>query len=144
LKRIKPTSAGPDGLPRWFFHECSVELADVVTYVIYQSLNSGTVPKQWNISFVSLVEKTSNPTSLTDFRPISVTSILSRLTEKLVFKNWLLPAIPDFYLHDQFGSRPRGSTTFALVYLTHHVTKMLETNSNIIKIGVCHSSLIYF
>jgi len=34
LKRIrpKPTSAGIDGLPRWFFHECSVELADVVSY----------------------------------------------------------------------------------------------------------------
>jgi hypothetical protein len=26
LKRIKPTSAGPDGLPRWLFHSCSVEL----------------------------------------------------------------------------------------------------------------------
>jgi len=129
LKRIKPTSAGPDGLPRWFFHECSVELADVVSYVISQSLNSGTVPQQWKISFVSPVEKTSNPTSLTDFRPISVTSILSRLTEKMVVKNWLMPAIPDGYLDDQFGFRPTGSTTCALVYLTHHVTEILETNS---------------
>jgi len=86
-----------DRMPSWFFHECSVELADVVSYVISQSLNSGTVPQQRKISFVSPVEKTSNPTSLTYFRPISVTSILSRLTEKLVVKNCLMPAIPDCY-----------------------------------------------
>jgi hypothetical protein len=129
LKRIKPTTAGPDGLPRWFFHECSVQLADILSYVISQSLNSGTVPQQWKISYVTPVEKTKNPVSLADFRPISVTSILSRLTEKLVVRNWLMPAIPDYYIDDQFGFRPTGSTTCALVYLTHHVTELLETNS---------------
>jgi len=32
---------------------------------------------------------------------------------------------------DQIGFRPTGSTTCALVYLTHHVTEILETNSYI-------------
>jgi len=40
-----------------------------------------------------------------------------------------MPEIPDCYLDDQFGFRPTGSTTCALVYLTYHVTEMLETNS---------------
>ena len=102
LKRIKPTSAGPDGLPRWSFHECSVELADIVSHVISQSLNSDTVPQQWKVSHVSPVQKTCNPASLAYFRPISVTSILSSLTENLVVGNWLMPAIPDCYLDDQF------------------------------------------
>jgi len=31
-----------------------------------------------------------------------------RLTEKLGVKNWLMPAIPDGYLDDQFGFRPTG------------------------------------
>ncbi len=129
LSRIKPTSAGPDGLPRWFFHECSVELSDIVSHVISQSLNSGTVPDQWKVAYVSPVQKITNPESLADFRPISVTSILSRLTEKLVVRNWLMPATPEDYINDQFGFRPTGSTTSALVYLTHNVTEMLETNS---------------
>jgi Reverse transcriptase (RNA-dependent DNA polymerase) len=128
LKRIKPTSPGPDGLPRWFFHECSVELADIVSYVISQSLKSGIVPDQWKVAYVSPVPKTRNPASLADFRPISVTSILSRVTEKLVVRNWLMPAIPDSYLVDQFGFRRTGSTTCALVYLTHYVTEMLESH----------------
>jgi Reverse transcriptase (RNA-dependent DNA polymerase) len=78
---------------------------------------------------IAQVQKTSNPASLADFRPNSVTSILSRRTEILVIKNWLMPSIPNCYLDDQFGFRPAGSTTCALVYLTHHVTEMLETNS---------------
>jgi hypothetical protein len=59
LKRIKPTYAGPDGLPRWFFHECrpTVELSDIVSHVISQALNSGTVPDQWKVSYVSPVQK---------------------------------------------------------------------------------------
>jgi hypothetical protein len=53
--------------------------------------------------------------------------MISRLTEKSVVKSWLMPAISDCYLDDQFGLRPTGNTTCALLYLTHHVTEMLET-----------------
>ena len=53
LKRIKPTSPGPDDLPKWFFHECSLELADIVSYVISQSLKSGIVPDQSKVVYVS-------------------------------------------------------------------------------------------
>jgi Reverse transcriptase (RNA-dependent DNA polymerase) len=105
-----------------------VKLSEIVSHVISQSLNSGTVPDQWTVSNVSPVQKISNPDFLADFRPISVTSILSRLTEKLVVRNWLMPAIPDNYINDQFGFRPIGSTTSELVYMTHNVTEMLETN----------------
>jgi len=40
-----------------------------------------------------------------------------------------MPAVPSCNIDDQFGFRPTGSTTCALVYLTHNVTEMLETNS---------------
>jgi predicted urease superfamily metal-dependent hydrolase len=87
------------------------------------------VTQQWKTSYVSPVQKTTNPASLADFRPNSVTSILSRLTEKSVVKNWLMPAISDFYSDDQFGFQPTGGTMCVLVYLTHYVTEMLETYS---------------
>jgi hypothetical protein len=74
LKGIKPTAAGPDGLPRWFFHGCSVELADIVCHIVNRSLSTGIVPQQWKLAYVSPVRKVGNPSTLTDFRPISVTS----------------------------------------------------------------------
>ena len=51
---------------------------------------------------------------------------MSCLLEKLVVQNWLLPAIPNDMISDQFGFRPTGSTTCALVFILHHVTDMLE------------------
>ena len=41
----------------------------------------------------------------------------------------LRPAIPTDMLADQFGFRPTGSTTCALVHFIHHATLMLENIS---------------
>ena len=61
-------------------------------------------------------------------RPISVTPILSRMVERLAVKNHISPAIPPTKLNDQFGFKPMGSTTSALVDLTNTISVMLETN----------------
>ena len=71
--------------------------------------------------------KVSKPNAIADYRPISVTPLLSRLAERLVVSNWLLPSVPPELIDDQFGFRPTGSTECALTYLTHHVASMLET-----------------
>jgi len=63
-----------------------------------------------------------------EYRPISVTPILSRLAERIVVRKWLLPSIPLDIIQDQFAFRPTGSTTAALVSLFHHVTRLLESN----------------
>ena len=76
-----------------------------------------------------LVPKVNKPSSLSVYRPISVTPILSRLTEKLVVQKWLRPAIPSVLTSDQFAFKPTGSTTAALVNFTHHASKMLEENN---------------
>jgi len=47
----------------------------------------------------------------------------------LVVQHWLRPALPNSLLQDQFGFRPTGSTTSALINLIHNVTLMLESNS---------------
>ena len=54
---------------------------------------------------------------------MSVTPLLSRTLEKIVVRNWLLPAIPNEWVCDQYGFRPTGSTACAL---TDHVTATLE------------------
>ena len=81
------------------------------------------------MAVISPVPKIPNPSTLSDFRPISVTPILSRILERYVVSHWLRPAISVEQLADQFGFRPTGSTTCALVYFMHYVTKMLETSS---------------
>ena len=73
--------------------------------------------------------KIVKPKTISDFRPISVTPILSRVLEKHIVMQYIRPAFPSNLLLDQFAFKPSGSTTCALTYLLHNVTKMLENNS---------------
>jgi len=103
LSKMKPSSPGADSVPRWLYQYCSYELADIIAHIFNTSFHTGTVPQQWRKAIVTPVPKIPNPTSLGDYRPISVTPLLSRTAERLVVSNWLLPAIPIEDLQDQFG-----------------------------------------
>ena len=63
-----------------------------------------------------------------DLRPISVTPIFSRITERLVVRDYILPAITLESLYDQYAYKPSGSTTCALIDFTHRINTLLETN----------------
>jgi len=63
------------------------------------------------------------------------------LVEKLTVRKYLVPALPTKPLEDQYAYRPSGSTTAALVDLTHHVTLLLETNTYVRCILVDYSNL---
>ena len=80
------TAPGKDNIPHWVFSKftCSYELADVVAHIYNSSLRTGIVPLQWLTAVITPVPKIPNPGTLSDFRPISVTPILSRIIEKLV------------------------------------------------------------
>jgi len=51
------------------------------------------------------------------------------LVEKLIVRKYLTPTLPTKLLKDQYAYRPTGSTTAALVDITHHITLLLETNT---------------
>ena len=63
---------------------------------------------------ITPVPKVPSPKNPAEYRPISLTSILSRTTERLVIRKFLYPAIEasDDY-QDQFAFRPTGGTTAA-------------------------------
>lgn len=127
LSRMKRSSPGVDDIPQWFYAKCSYEIAHVVLHILNLSFKQGVVPAQWRTAIVTPVPKIPKPSSIVDYRPISVTPLLSRLAEKLVVTKWLLPSIPPELIDDQFGFRPTGSTECALTFLIHQVASMLET-----------------
>jgi len=65
------------------------KLAGVIAGIFNLSFSSGRVPEQWLCALVTPVPKVPQPQQLADFRPISVTPILSRIAEKLVVTHWL-------------------------------------------------------
>jgi len=41
----------------------------------------------------------------------------------------LLPALPSDQILDQFAYKPTGSRTAALIAITHHISRLLESSS---------------
>jgi len=79
------------------------------------------VPLQWKQARICPVLKILNPMQVSDFQPISVTAVLSRVTERIIVRDYMYPAVssppPTLTFADQYAFWPSGSTTAALVAL---------------------------
>ena len=86
------------------------------------------------------LSKISKPLVHSDFRPISITPILSRLTERIVLSTYVYPAIlsntSNLCFDDQFAFRPTGSTTNALITLFHKITSLFESSNIFVRVIV--------
>ena len=126
----RPTATGIDGLPVRFLRLSAPWIASPISHIFNMSYSSSVVPVQWKLSCITPVPKTNQPVDCVDFRPISVTPVLSRVLERLIVRRDLYPVLvnPDVshLFHDQFAFRPTGSTTAALICLFHHLTHSLK------------------
>ncbi|MFZ2539525.1 MAG: reverse transcriptase family protein, partial [Oscillospiraceae bacterium] len=140
LDNLKPSSSGPDTLPAWFLRLSAPIFAKALAYLYTLSINSATVPLQWKCAQITPIPKISKPASLSDFRPISVTSILSRCLENYITRNYLYPALlvppADLNFENQYAFRPTGSCTAALVAILRNITDLLQTNKKVIVVAL--------
>ena len=87
LTRSNPTSEGLDRIPFWFLRLTAASIARPLTYLINLAFLNSVVPKQWKTSIISPRPKIPQPKTCADYRPISITPILSRLLEKQICEN---------------------------------------------------------
>jgi len=85
LSTLKKTSPGIDRVPYWVYENCAIELAPVLTHLINKVVNSGTPPSTWLKALVTPVPKKTPSINFSHLMPISVTPIMSRVTERLCF-----------------------------------------------------------
>ena len=127
LDTLKVTAPGLDEIPFWFLQLSAPLLAKPLASLYNLSLLSSEIPKQWKVSFITPVPKITRPVACSEYRPISVTPILSRTLEKIMVRQFQYPVPYDasskLFFEDQYAFRPTGSTTSALINLTHHISK---------------------
>ena len=131
LDTVRPSATGLDKIPSWFLRIAAPLISVPTAYIFNTSLCFSVVPDQWKSSSITPVPKITSPLTCQDFRPISVTPVLSRLFEKKFARQIIYPVLvhPNYtqQFSDQFAFRPTGSTTGALTQLLHTVTNMLQT-----------------
>jgi hypothetical protein len=140
LDRLRPTSTGLDGLPAWFLRLGAPVFCQPITHLFNISLATSTVPSQWKQAKIQPIPKLLPPKQHADFRPISITPVLTRAMERTVVSRFLYPAFlsppPLLSFTDQFAFRPTGSTTAAIISILQTVTNMLLTHPYVIVISL--------
>jgi hypothetical protein len=129
LNSLKLKSApGPDLLTPTMIRELPKKAIVLLTYIFNGIVRMPYWPKPFKTSHIITVLKPGKePTNVNSYRPISLTSVLSKLFEKLILKRLQSALQPDAGIPDhQFGFR-RGHSTIQQVHrIVHSINKAME------------------
>jgi Reverse transcriptase (RNA-dependent DNA polymerase) len=136
LDTLPRTATGFDNNPAWFLRIGAPFFAAPNCSMMILSLLSSIVPRQWRTASILPIPKTLKPLSPSDYRPISITSVLTRLLERVVVTDYIYPSFqcprPNLSFSDQFAFQPTASTTVASIHRFHTITALLDTNRFVI------------
>jgi hypothetical protein len=62
------------------------EIAPVLAFIFQQSYDTGQVPSDWQLANVTAVFKKGDKTNPANYRPVSLTCILCKTMEHIVFR----------------------------------------------------------
>ena len=124
---------GPDEISPKLIKTIGYHLVKPLTLLFNRSLQLGQVPQQWKMANVSAIFKNKgNNNDPTNYRPISITSCLGKILEKIIFKylyNYL--EVHEILTKYQSGFRPNDSTTNQLLEIYHIILENLDKGKDI-------------
>ena len=131
LKNIDISKAtGPDGVSPRLLREGKHILTPILTNFFNLSLKKNIFPHSWKIANVTPIFKKGNKHLCSNYRPISLLSILSKVFEKAVF-NHLFSFLENKISPFQFGFLPGKSTVIQLLDIYFDIIKALDDGKEI-------------
>ena len=108
--------------------DAALVLTKPLTFIINLSLETGVVPSEWKVAKVIPLYKSGSQAEIDNYRPISILPTLSKILEKIVYKQLMAHLERHNLLFEyQFGFRPNRSTELAVTYFTDFIRKEADS-----------------
>ena len=78
-------AGGIDNIPPIVLKNCAHALYRPIHHLFMTSINNGTMPAEWKIHKIIPVYKSGDKTSTSNYRPISLLCVISKLLERLIY-----------------------------------------------------------
>ena len=117
LKQLNVSkSTGPDNFHPRFLKETVDNISLPITILFNKSLSDGILPSEWKLANVTCIFKSGDKTKSSNYRPISITSILCRLLESII-KNEVMEHCKDrdIFTDSQYGFREKRGCILQLL-----------------------------
>ena len=128
IKVLNPSkSVGPNSIPIKLLKIIGPSVSPILALLVNQSFQNGIFPDKLKIAKVITLFKKGNPELPSNYRPISLLPIFSKIFEKLMYRRlYRFLEIHDVLFSLQFGFQENHSIDHALVSLTETVKNTLD------------------
>ena len=121
-------ATGPDGISAQMLKYTAESITPIIIALFNQSISMGIVPDQWKISLVVPIHKQGERADPSNYRPISLLSIISKVLEQhIASKLRSILSISD----QQWGFMPGRSTTGAILSAMHDWHEHLDKGADV-------------
>ena len=121
-------SVGPFSIPLNLLKMLKSAIAHSLVVRIIESFRTGIFPDKLKIGKVIVIHKKGLTDNPSNYRPISLLSIFSKIFEKLMHKRLYNFLEVNEIIHPlQFGFRKKHSTTHSLISITEHIKSSIES-----------------
>jgi hypothetical protein len=121
------TASGYDGINCKFIKAMKDRIAIVLSNSINEMFRNKRFPKSLKIALVTPIFKDGDKTDVTNYRPISVLPVLSKIYENSINSRLTDHLFRNELIHrNQFGFQKSSNTTAAMVNLFDGIIKSLE------------------
>ena len=132
IQTLNPNKAnGLDGISNRMLKSVSKTISKPLAILLNRSFAEGIFPKIWKMSGLVPIPKKGDKSSPSNYRPIALLSNLSKIQERIAFKNLYNHLLDNNLLYKyQSGFLPQHSTVFQLVDIYHNICQSLTLSYN--------------
>jgi hypothetical protein len=133
LRDLNPNKAsGPDDISPKILKLAAEELAPALSIIFQKSLDTGEIPSSWLRANITPLFKKGDRTSASNYRPVSLTCICSKLLEHIIHSSVMAHFEKYCILTEkQHGFRSKHSCESQLILTTHDLATCLNKKSQI-------------